>query len=485
MKKILISILILFLSIQVFTAPVYGQQNEVAYYEASSWAISELNEAAKNGLISEKIKNKMNAPITREEFAELAVRLYEAITGEKAAYGALDAFVDTKNMEVYKAFNLKIVNGTNMKERLFSPDEKINREQAATMLYRTIKAIKADEDFSINNIAVFLDEKEASAWAVDSIKYMNKQGYLLGLKGKMNPKDLSTREMAVIMANRIYKKYALIEKSTYQESNNKEYILPDKAVLVINDFDILSENYRIVTKDDFHYIFVEINKFKYGFKSPYAGYYSYPDVVESNGKISVVWQNESKVILRIDMMIDSSEIQINGKAADVGIAPYREGEKTFIPINLFMAVLEMNLAEESTEDIIFIQYKKDFPKEVLVGSWSEIETNLFTDFKDIQSKAVAPASYAPSYMFENDGTYRKGTISVGGFHDTLIIESGKYIIMGNTIMYYDIAETLYQDKPFMLSYSNRYYKEPRYGFIDDYNVQENRIRINGVWLNKK
>ena len=473
----------------MFTVSAYCQQSEVPYKGASSWAIAELNEAEKHGLITDKIKEKMNSPITRGEFAELAVRLYEVTTGKKAVYGVSDEFSDTENVEIFKAYNLQIVKGTNIKENLFSPDYKTDREQVAAMLYRTIKAIKADEDFSTDGVAKFLDEKEVSSWAMDSLKYMNKHGYLLGSEGKIKPKDLSTREMAVLIANRIYKKYAVVDTTTYPENNDKvndkNYTLSDKAVLVINDFDIASENYRIIEKEDSTYIFVAMDKFKYGFKIPYAGYYSYPDVLEADGVITVAWKNEEGVVLKIEMTIDSLQVQINGTTADIGIGPYREGGKTFIPINLFMAALEMNLAEESTEDIILMQYKEDFPAELLVGSWTDIDTDLFTHFKDITSGAVSLSSYASAYIFDKDGTYKLRMASVGGFNDTFIMQSGKYKIMGNTIMYYDIVETLYKGRPFMLSYENKHYAKPHYDFINNYNAEEDKIEIGGFWLNRK
>ena len=487
MKKFIIAILILSLGIQIIGINTYCESNKVPYKEASSWAIADLNEAADNGLITDRIMNKMNAPITREEFAELAVLLYEKSTGKKAAYGA--TFADTKNVEIYKAFNLQIVNGTDMKLRLFSPNVNTNREQVASMFYRTIKAIKDDEDLSIEGTAAFLDEEEVSAWALDPLKYMNKHGYLLGSNGKINPKGSCTKEMAVIIANRIYKKYTQVGVPVVQQedsiTSSQSDTLSDKAILVINDFDMTSGDYRIVEKDDITYIFITIEKAKYAFKYPYVGYNTYPEVTESQERIIINWKNNNEEFLQIDLQIGNSEAQVNGMTVDLGMAPYREGEKTFVPINLLMAALEMDIAEESTKDILFIQLKKDFPVEVLAGTWSDVNTDLFTGFKDIASGLVGLSSFATSYMFEKDGTYKLCMISVGGFYDKIIHHTGKYRIMGNTIMFYDVVETLYNGNPFKLVHEDKYLEKPYYDFIDDYNAHEDWIKIDLFRLDRK
>lgn len=57
-----------------------------AYESASPWAVGELDQAAELGFITDRIKGKMNAPITREEFAEVAVNFYELVTGKRLKF---------------------------------------------------------------------------------------------------------------------------------------------------------------------------------------------------------------------------------------------------------------------------------------------------------------------------------------------------------------------------------------------------------------
>src|SRR5690606_4040684 len=79
--------------------------------EPSNWAISEIEKAKKNNLTTERILNNFQSDITREEFCELVVKLYEAISGVKAKPVSPNPFTDTNNLEVLKANNLGIVGG--------------------------------------------------------------------------------------------------------------------------------------------------------------------------------------------------------------------------------------------------------------------------------------------------------------------------------------------------------------------------------------
>lgn len=193
-------------------------QNMPAWTEASPWATTELQSASDAGLIPDMLKGKnMTAPITREEFAELAVLLYEKTTGEESEVVSPNPFVDTTNAQILKAFNLGITKGTSATE--FSPALLINREQCATMLYRDLKAIAPGSDFSIVGVADFADQKFISPYALEAAKYMSKIGIVKGdANRKFMPKatttkeiaaqyGMATREQAIIMASRIYDTY--------------------------------------------------------------------------------------------------------------------------------------------------------------------------------------------------------------------------------------------------------------------------------------
>jgi hypothetical protein len=194
------------------------------YSGASNWAKQELQRAYDLGLIPDILKGAdMTKPITREEFAELAVLLYEKVTDKKSTPVSPNPFTDTKNQQILKAYNLGITTGTST--TTFSPKVLINREQCATMLFRAIKAIHPQGDYSIAGVKDFPDQKHISSWAVEATKYMSKVGIITGDKnGNFMPKattkaeeaagyGMATREQAIALSLRTHDKAPQIKQS--------------------------------------------------------------------------------------------------------------------------------------------------------------------------------------------------------------------------------------------------------------------------------
>ena len=199
--------------------------NEQLDFQASTWAQNELAEAEKLNLIPNSLKNEdLTKSITREEFAAVSVKAYEALTGNVATPVTTNPFTDTKNTEVLKAYHLGITTGTSA--TTFEPDALLNREQAATMLTRTYKkasvegwTIADDGKFSLEytKTNTFADDKDISSWAKDSVYFMNANGIINGVgENKFAPKNTTsaeeavgyanaTREQAIIIATRMVK----------------------------------------------------------------------------------------------------------------------------------------------------------------------------------------------------------------------------------------------------------------------------------------
>lgn len=181
--------------------------NPAEYRGASDWAKDGLDKAVEHGIMTEKVKDNMRGAITREEFAEVAVKLYEVYTGERVEPAPAATFTDTKNPEILKAYQLGIVNGVG--DNKFAPQQLINREQMAAMLNRAVVAIRPDADTSIVDAPTFSDEKEIASYFVSNVKFMAKNGFIAGVgNNRFAPKDTSTREQAVIVAVRVYEAYA-------------------------------------------------------------------------------------------------------------------------------------------------------------------------------------------------------------------------------------------------------------------------------------
>ena len=181
--------------------------NPAAYRGGSDWAIEDLDQAVEYGFISEKVKDDVGGFITREEFAELAVQMYELYTGKQAEPAPVDTFTDTDNPEILKAHALGIVVGIGNKK--FAPDVLINREQMAAMLYRSVETLSLEADISVVGAPIFSDEKDIAPYFVPNVKFVVKHDFLTAVgNNEFAPKAFSTREQAIVAAVRIFDAYA-------------------------------------------------------------------------------------------------------------------------------------------------------------------------------------------------------------------------------------------------------------------------------------
>jgi len=174
----------------------------------SYWAEDEVNRAIQNNLVDETLLSQYQKEITREEFCKLAVKLYEELSGRKATYDIVTPFSDTNDINVLKAYNLKIIMGVG--NGRFAPTENISREQIAVMFYRILDAIipsRADIRLITTHKLSFYDKHEISDWAVQAVTLMNGEKIILGTGTGFNPKGTATREQAFVLANRMSEKY--------------------------------------------------------------------------------------------------------------------------------------------------------------------------------------------------------------------------------------------------------------------------------------
>ncbi|MCK9524770.1 MAG: S-layer homology domain-containing protein [Limnochordia bacterium] len=180
--------------------------NPAAYRGASDWAIEDLDQAVEYGFISERVKDDVGGFITREEFAELAVQMYELYTAKQAEPAPIETFTDTDNPEILKAHALGIVAGIGNNE--FAPDVLINREQMAAMLYRSVETLNPAADMSVLGAPVFSDEQDIAPYFVTNVKFVAKHDFLTGVgSNEFAPKAFSTREQAIVAAVRIFDAY--------------------------------------------------------------------------------------------------------------------------------------------------------------------------------------------------------------------------------------------------------------------------------------
>ena len=188
---------------QPVTGSVSPGQNGV-----SEWAIPEINNAIQEGLVTDKVTVDFSRPITREEFCELAVKLYEAISGNTAQAAPAITFTDTQNPEILKAYHLKIVNGTG--QGVFSPGNPISRQEIAIMLLRTVKAAVPALDTSASNPPTFVDSGDIADWAREGVNYFASKEIIKGANGAFMPKANTTCEAAIALVKRTFDSFTAI-----------------------------------------------------------------------------------------------------------------------------------------------------------------------------------------------------------------------------------------------------------------------------------
>lgn len=228
--------------------------------DSSEWAKSGIKVAKKVDLVPEKIQGNYKENITREEFSELAVNLYESLSRRKVSQQIDNPFIDTDNEMVIIANQLGLVEGKGGGR--FSPEEEITREEASVVVYSTLKAAKPRYEYdSLGHD--FKDNHMVSNWASDAV------GYLYGVEvingngnKKFEPKGSTSREEAITLVTRLH------EKVTESESSSRGQLNVSRRVEKIEEIEEVIEDNSQRTKLE-NLIAQELGKpYKYGAAGP-------------------------------------------------------------------------------------------------------------------------------------------------------------------------------------------------------------------------
>jgi len=183
---------------------------------ASSWAVTGLSSALEKGFIPPELLNNYKSAITRLEFCRMAVKWIEYRTGmsinsvlaDRGLTRNINAFTDTRDSSILAAYALGIISGTvaptPAKPGRFSPDSKLSREQAATMIRNVCRAVNMD--VSDVTIVGFEDIESASNWAIDNIHFCYAKGIMSGTSitpRLFSPKATYTREQSIMTFDNI------------------------------------------------------------------------------------------------------------------------------------------------------------------------------------------------------------------------------------------------------------------------------------------
>jgi len=164
------------------------------------WAREYVNRALSLGLLPDELQGNLNQPLTRAEFAALAVQLYQSVTGRAISGRAI--FSDTSDTNVAKMAYLGVVEGLGGGN--FNPDGLITREQSAVLLARLANA--TGRPFTLHATTLsFADGAQISPWAVDSISVVQAAGIMSGVgNGEFAPHGTYTRAQGIVSMVRMY-----------------------------------------------------------------------------------------------------------------------------------------------------------------------------------------------------------------------------------------------------------------------------------------
>ncbi|MBW7476049.1 S-layer homology domain-containing protein [Paenibacillus oenotherae] len=208
-----LSTLIMILLIAVLAISVVPNRSYAANNLPSPWAAADIEEAQDSGLIPSKLNNQLQGALTREQFSQLTVLLYTALTNVTPSTPRLNPFKDTSSFGVLQALGLGIVKGTS--STAFSPNEAVTREQAAVMLFNTLKRAGREDKLVYDGISVpvFADAARLSGWSRAAVETLSAlklmKGEQRGSSLRFMPQMSITREQGIVLANRIYKQFGV------------------------------------------------------------------------------------------------------------------------------------------------------------------------------------------------------------------------------------------------------------------------------------
>lgn len=232
MKRIisLLLALITVLSVPV-TASATTPTATATHKGATASYVNAIVESEKLGLIpKEMYPLRYKEAITREEMASLLVKVYEVTMGEAMKLERWQTFADVTEANPYKDYIYKVdyayIAGETGRDKaygaLFSPKGKVNREQAATLVFNLNRKVG-----NINKELVevkYNDASTISKWAEVSTQVMQSEGLITGVgNGNYGPKDIYTVEQSIDLMLKAFKHF---HRDAYPEQFILDRIMP-------------------------------------------------------------------------------------------------------------------------------------------------------------------------------------------------------------------------------------------------------------------
>ena len=179
-----------------------------------AWAAGEVERAVSLGLVPRDLQCNYTDNITRAEFCRLAVICLDeaaAVNGWTFTPETV-TFDDTSDPDVLTAAGLGIVSGDG--QGSFLPDKGITRQEAAVMLYNTLKVMGAPV---ASKGAAFTDQSAIASWAAEPVAAMVGWGVMNGTGGgAFSPLGSYSRQQAYVTMYRLLSSvYMRMESYSY------------------------------------------------------------------------------------------------------------------------------------------------------------------------------------------------------------------------------------------------------------------------------
>ncbi len=172
----------------------------------SQWAQNEVQWASQNGILDlSLLGNDYTKPITRLQFASIAVKLAEVLTDKAIAPAEAGTFTDTDNAYALKAYASGITSGVSATE--FNPDGTLTRQQMATFIHRALMYVRDNTNIRYTiytpELEKYSDNWAIQDWARTPMGFMNALGLVKGVSDtEISPDGKCTIEQAAVVANR-------------------------------------------------------------------------------------------------------------------------------------------------------------------------------------------------------------------------------------------------------------------------------------------
>lgn len=190
-------------------ARLYCYENISGVFEdtRNHWAKKDIAYLARRGIVNGVGGNKFNpgGTITRGQFAQILANM----SGEDFSGRSTNVFEDVQKQWFAPAISWAVEKGiVDTDTKLYRPNEPINREDMALMLFRYAKNVAGSELPAVNNPIAFTDESEISSKASDAVSAMQQGGIINGMASgqgfRFAPKEQASRAQASAMIARFY-----------------------------------------------------------------------------------------------------------------------------------------------------------------------------------------------------------------------------------------------------------------------------------------